>query len=275
MPIKVKCGSCSASFSAKDNLAGKTVKCPKCGAGIRVPGGGQQGNPSRATATAGAGAGAVAGHAGTVKGNLGDPLAELLDEVGVKGVQTGPSCPACDVPVTPGARICINCGFNFETGQQLQTLAYDDENDEMSGMSETEKMLWRAEREIDDMPISGEGQDFGDGASSFAVAGLVGLIAILLAATGLLLTASLQKMADDQGSEKMALVASAIFFLIAHVWMIISAFTNDPKYGVMCVFVPGFSFVYACMYRVWFAVFMMLAGLLVFFGTLTYMYYMT
>ena len=37
MPIKVKCGSCSAAFSAKDGLAGKTVKCPKCSSPLRVP----------------------------------------------------------------------------------------------------------------------------------------------------------------------------------------------------------------------------------------------
>jgi hypothetical protein len=93
-------------------------------------------------------------------------LADLLDEVGVKGVVSGSACPSCEAPVTPGARICINCGYNFETGTHLQTLAYDDGTDELAGMSETEKMLWRAEQEIDDMPISGEGQDFGDGASA-------------------------------------------------------------------------------------------------------------
>ncbi|HEY1188714.1 MAG TPA: hypothetical protein VGE74_13755 [Gemmata sp.] len=37
MPIKVSCGSCSASLSAPDSAAGKKVKCPKCQAVLAVP----------------------------------------------------------------------------------------------------------------------------------------------------------------------------------------------------------------------------------------------
>jgi ABC-type Na+ efflux pump permease subunit len=149
-------------------------------------------------------------------------------------------------------------------------LAYDDGTDELAGMSETEKMLWRAEQEIDDMPISGEGQDFGDGASAYVVAGAIGLVAITLAATGLLITMGLQQMADAQGSAQMAQMASALFFLIAHVWMIIAAFMKEPKFGVMCVFIPFFSFIYACLHRYWFAVFMMVVGGVVYMGATAY-----
>jgi len=35
--ITVRCGSCSASFKAKDELAGRRGKCPSCGAEIQVP----------------------------------------------------------------------------------------------------------------------------------------------------------------------------------------------------------------------------------------------
>lgn len=280
MPIKVKCGSCSAAFTAKDNLAGKNVKCPKCGAGIRVPAaqapvspspvkaGAAQGSPGGGRNTA-----ARSGFAGTVAGNLGDPLAELLDEVGVKAVATGAVCPSCEAPVSPGAKLCINCGLNFETGTFLQTLAYEDGATETSGMSETDKMLWKAEKEIDDMPISGEGQDFGDGASAYVVAGAVAIVGITLAAIGLLITMGLQQMADSSGSAQVAVAASVLFFMIAHVWMIIMAFMQDPKYGVMCTFIPLFSLVFACINRVWFAVFMMLVGLLVGSAAGAFMYY--
>lgn len=269
MPIKVKCGSCSAAFSAKDGLAGKTVKCPKCSAPLRVPTAAAQ----NASSVQGAAPVAAASgrRAGTVAGNLGDPLADLLDEVGVKGAVTGPSCPSCEALITPGARLCINCGYNFETGTQMQTIAYDDEADEMAGMTETEKMLWKAEREIEDMPISGVGEDFGDGASAYVVAGGVALVAVTLAAVGLLVTMALQDMADSQGSAKMALAAAGIFFGIGHIWMIIAAFVKEPRLGVMAVFIPGFTFVYACMYRVWFAVFMMAVGALVFSGAWAYL----
>lgn len=271
MPIKVKCGSCSAAFSAKDELAGKNVKCPKCGAGIRVPSvqvpaaTGQSKVDARQTVRS--------GHAGTIAGNLGDPLADLLDEVGVKAVATGAVCPNCEAPVTPGAKICINCGLNFETGAFLQTLAYEDGAEEMAGLSETDKMLRKAEKEIDDMPISGEGQDFGDGASAYVMAGAVAIVAITLAATGLLITMGLQRMADSSGSAQVALAASTIFFVIAHVWMIIMAFMQNPKYGVLCTFLPLFSLIFACMNRVWFAVFMMMVGLLVGSAAAAFMYY--
>lgn len=36
--IKVKCGGCSATFSILNQFAGSRVKCPKCGAGLRIPG---------------------------------------------------------------------------------------------------------------------------------------------------------------------------------------------------------------------------------------------
>lgn len=276
MPIKVKCGSCGAGFSAKDSLAGKHVKCPKCSAGIQIPtaaGAGSLGSAPGGTKSAGRAA-AVSSTArqnvGTMAGNLGDPLADLLDEVGVKGVVSGSACPSCEAPITAGARICINCGYNFETGTHLQTLAYEDGADELAGMTETEKMLWKAEQEIDDMPISGEGQDFGDGASAYVVAGGVALVAITIAATGLLITMGLQQMADAQGSAQMAQVASALFFLVGHVWMIIAAFMKEPKFGVMCVFIPFFSLIYACLHRYWFAVFMMVVGAVVYMGASAY-----
>src|SRR2546428_11367635 len=37
MPIPVSC-QCGQSFRAKDDLAGKRVKCPKCGQVLQIPG---------------------------------------------------------------------------------------------------------------------------------------------------------------------------------------------------------------------------------------------
>jgi RsiW-degrading membrane proteinase PrsW (M82 family) len=37
MPQTVSCSACSASFSAPDTLAGKSVRCPKCKQPIRIP----------------------------------------------------------------------------------------------------------------------------------------------------------------------------------------------------------------------------------------------
>lgn len=37
MPIRAKCNACSTTFQAKERLAGKTVKCPKCSAELTIP----------------------------------------------------------------------------------------------------------------------------------------------------------------------------------------------------------------------------------------------
>ena len=42
MRIPVSCGSCSNEFSASETSAGKRVKCPACGEGVRVPAAGDE-----------------------------------------------------------------------------------------------------------------------------------------------------------------------------------------------------------------------------------------
>lgn len=36
MPVTVECESCQQRFKANDKLAGRTVKCPRCGGAIQV-----------------------------------------------------------------------------------------------------------------------------------------------------------------------------------------------------------------------------------------------
>ncbi len=48
MMIKVKCNSCGKSLSAKPELAGKQVKCPKCGAVLAIPYTGTKSHPPEA-----------------------------------------------------------------------------------------------------------------------------------------------------------------------------------------------------------------------------------
>jgi hypothetical protein len=101
MPIKVTC-KCGQSFAAKDELAGKVVKCPKCANPLKVPAAGQK-------ATAVAAATPVTGG-----------LADLLDEVGLKAQHDdykGRHCPSCNAPLAQNALLCVECGFNLETGR--------------------------------------------------------------------------------------------------------------------------------------------------------------
>lgn len=45
MPIDVAC-ECGAAYALKDELAGKSLKCPKCGTSLQVPGGEATGDPA-------------------------------------------------------------------------------------------------------------------------------------------------------------------------------------------------------------------------------------
>ncbi len=105
MPIKVTC-RCGQQFAAKDELAGKVVKCPKCQESLKIaaPTSPQTSGPQGAQAAAGPSA-----------------VAKLLDEVGFhlhekedEGVQ---HCPACDQKISDHALLCVFCGYHLETGK--------------------------------------------------------------------------------------------------------------------------------------------------------------
>ena len=101
MPIAVAC-QCGAKFAAKDELAGKTVKCPKCSQPLVIA--------------------AAAPGVPTAAKWPGDPLiAKLFDEVGLTASKTGFRCPKCRSDVQQGAVLCVNCGTNLETGKQTVT----------------------------------------------------------------------------------------------------------------------------------------------------------
>lgn len=96
MPIKVAC-HCGASFSAKEQLAGQTLLCPKCSQPLTIPTPGAA--ASQRVATAGS-------------------ITDLFDEVGLKEHQ-GARCPQCHGPLKPNAVLCTNCGFHLQTGEKL------------------------------------------------------------------------------------------------------------------------------------------------------------
>ena len=93
MPIPVAC-QCGASFNAKDELAGKAVRCPKCKQPLKIPA------PQPAPAAASA-------------------LDDLFDEVGISQKE-GPMCPNCGEGLKPNAILCVACGFNTQTGETAQ-----------------------------------------------------------------------------------------------------------------------------------------------------------
>ncbi len=121
MPIKVTC-QCGKSFAAKDELAGKAVKCPNCQQPLRIPGGSPAAvkapaKPAAQPALAAAAAPAKLAAAGQRGGD------DLFAEVGLKqqALNTRP-CPGCTAPLAPDAVICVKCGYNTKLGRRMETI---------------------------------------------------------------------------------------------------------------------------------------------------------
>ena len=93
MPIKVSC-SCGQSFTAKDELRGQTLLCPKCHQPLTI--------------------GADAEQASKNRGGID----ELFEEAGLKEVK-GPRCPQCGAAIIANAVMCVECGMNFQSGEKI------------------------------------------------------------------------------------------------------------------------------------------------------------
>lgn len=81
MPIPFKC-ACGTSLKVKDALAGKKVKCPKCGKSLAVP--------------------------EAADSNADEEIIDVRD------------CPSCGEALASDAVICIGCGHDFRTGQKAR-----------------------------------------------------------------------------------------------------------------------------------------------------------
>lgn len=112
MTIQVTC-QCGKKLSAKPQLAGRQVKCPNCGESLVVPGSTQK--PTRKALQP-----------------TGDGLGDLLDEAGIANSVGAESCPSCRSELDPEALLCVNCGFNRESGKRIKVMRdsapEDDEN---------------------------------------------------------------------------------------------------------------------------------------------------
>ena len=217
MPIKVQCNSCGASFKAKDELAGRRVKCPQCKQPITIAA------PQPAVQSVGAG-----GY---------NPLLDLLDDENVKSVAQGPICDFCGAEVAPGTIICIECGMNLETGVQMETeIEVDDVGYTAdSTMSDAERIMAKAERDIEDMPVSSEDQDFGDGSESYIIAGIAGVIGAVLVAVGLVIILSMEQLATIVNPAGISYVASIILYNAMGLWLTIVAFKANTVHGVVSI----------------------------------------
>jgi DNA-directed RNA polymerase subunit M/transcription elongation factor TFIIS len=231
MAIKASCSNCNSSFKAKDSLAGRRVKCPKCGEKLTVPGlkvaAGNKTAQKKKTKTDPS--------AGSF--NLMD---ELLDEANVRGKSKGPVCDDCGAELEIGATICIECGFNLETGSRLRTDAFDDEAGENDyGATSAEKMMRQAELDIAETPVTGDDQDFGDGAESLVIAGVAGIILVVLMAIALVIIYLMEHLSDRIHTSFISMVASILLAIGCIAWITIVAFLVKKSQGVICLATGG------------------------------------
>ncbi len=94
MPIQVTC-QCGQQLKAKDEFAGKRVKCPKCGGPLLIA-------PAKPAA-----------------GEAGKCISDLLDDVGMRANLI--RCPGCGAEMTEETVLCVMCGYDMRRGHRLKT----------------------------------------------------------------------------------------------------------------------------------------------------------
>ena len=215
MPIKVKCGNCSAQFKAKDELAGRRVKCPKCQSPVTI-----KAPPVAAPSAA--------------KKRAANPLLDILDEEDVRSRASGPICDNCGSEVKHGAVICIDCGFNLETGDRLETEAAEDvENN--AGMTGTEQMMRKAQRDLEESEDHGNDGDFGDGAESYVIAMVAGFFGLIMLAMALAVVFFMEQLVTLTNPAVISLIASVLLYMGMAAWISIVAFSADQIQGISCL----------------------------------------
>jgi len=235
MTIAVQCRSCSTKLKVPDHLAGKRVKCPKCSQPFQIPGGPAAGaakatgkKPIQRQAVDDGGYGLAAAS---------NPMLELLSEAEVQSAPRGPVCNHCGADLAPLAIICVECGFNNETGKQLETTVGGGAN--QTAMSDADKIMARAEQEIDETPVSASEQDFGDGADSIVIA-LVALIgAAILVAIGVGIIFVMDKIGESVDTLLISMTGAVAMYLFCSIWITSVAFRAKPLHGLGCLLTGG------------------------------------
>ncbi len=241
MPIKTTC-QCGFSFSAKDELAGKKVKCPRCAHALQIP---------AANAVVAAGAASSGQRSGARA--LNKALLDLLDEEGVQGIPQGPICHSCGSVMSASSVICVNCGFNTATGEHLETqIDYGDDHDlDLEGKSHAESLLARAEKDIDESPITSEGQDFGDGADSYIIAFAAIAIAGILIMSGLAVVLVMEYATSAINPAMIGVIVGMIMLFVCYISIIVLAFMDEVVKGVLSLLFWPYAVYYGIVKGSW------------------------
>ncbi len=238
MPIKVAC-RCGQSFAAKDELAGKTVKCPKCQAALVIP--------SAAPIT-------VANSA----------LNDLLEEEGFSA-HSGVRCPKCNEPIPVSGMVCIACGHNIQTGMSVAPGLRQKSKNAGHGEA-TELILQRAAEELRKSPPPKDETAGGMMVSYLLTIGMF-VITASVATAGFLLFRALEGSSNKgyMSGVAMGWIGAGLMSL-GGIWIMVLGFMESAVCGLCCTFIPFYGFYFGIMKGHRFQLFLQVLGFVMVMG---------
>lgn len=252
MPIKVTC-KCGQSFAAKEQLAGKVVKCPKCAQPLRIPQPKQKPSAGQQPAA-------------PATGGLGD----LLDEAGLSGHEhdnyTGARCPSCDAPLAHNATLCVECGYNLQSGKFLKGMGEASRLGPQKAEGyegAAQELLSKAEKALAAAPVAA---DRGE-KESWYVPYVTALALLAVGGVGFVVWMGFSRLinmpeeaaadeASQLGTKVILYVALGMWGLgglisfVATIMIAVYAFrTNDTVHGIFSLLITFYAVGYACFQR--------------------------
>ena len=227
MPIKVSC-QCGQQFAAKDEFAGKVVKCPKCQRPLAI---GAAPGAKRAPVQAGAPS----------------AVAALLDEVGFhvhndKEEEAVQHCPACDAKISDHAVLCVYCGFHLESGKFIKGVAGSGPGgiaQKAEGHEGVAQLLLKRAEQTIEMDKDEERKIRTQGMPMWMIITILSIIATFAVGMSVL--------PRDQAfmiSGYVWMGVTGIISLVYWVRLVIAAFTEKLACGLMFLFVPFYALFY-------------------------------
>jgi hypothetical protein len=235
MPIKVQC-ACGAAFAAKDELAGRTVKCPKCQQPLAIPAAGA----APVAAVAAAAPRQMAAPLPSQAAPAPHPAGDLFAEAGLHAQQAGMMpCPGCTNPMPMNAVVCIKCGYNRKIGRRMEVIKQTGGPAIPGGHSDTvEEMLGKAATRIEEDKEE-ERKKTKEGVPWWMY--LIGLTVVL----GFMIAMMLIPQDTAMRVAGWTVVAlSSLVCLYSGIRMLITAFEESALQGILYIVVPFYPLFY-------------------------------
>ncbi len=255
MPIRVNC-QCGQVLQVPDAMAGKAGKCPKCSAIVRVPAArGATSGAANPTSSGGAAKVSSKPHAATAASTVAKPsrLDALFEEAGLEK-QVGNTCPKCGELISPGAVLCVKCGLNFQTGQVLAAYEVDPEERGFGNIHLDEAVQMLKRDDATEKKIRSASMPW------WVLLSIVFGVIMIAGAGVLIVDAQLNnklpqnnplRPIQDMPVQKIitgvGIIVFGIMGFFAQLNIIILAFMEKLKYGLLCLFIPLYLVVYALM----------------------------